>query len=144
MRRLIAYIALAVSSLIAIGVGINPIMSQGVNNLDFRDGRQFVYQLFDRTDSELAIEEEDAAKSVAQTMDERLKTWGVSNYKVEIEGNDIVRVSLTAKNDTEYDYLQKYLGFSGQDFSIATKDEQIRLTHEEVFADSEAYIVYEG
>lgn len=144
MRRLIAYITLAVSTLIAIGVGINPIMSQGVNNLDFRDGRQFVYQLFDRVDNQIAIEEENAAKNVAQTMDERLKTWGVSNYRVEVEGNDIIRVSLTAKNDTEYDYLQKYLGFSGQDFSIATKDESVRLTHDEVFVDSEARIVYEG
>lgn len=144
MRRLIAYLTLAVSTIIAIGVGLNPVMSKGVNNLDYRDGRQFVYQLFDKDDAQLEIEEENAAKDVAATMDARLKTWGVSNYSVEIEGNDIVRVSLTAKNDTEYDYLKKYLGFSGQDFSIATKDESVRLTHDEVFVNSEAYIVYEG
>lgn len=144
MRRLIAYITLAISTLIAIGVGVNPILSQGVNNLDYRDGRQFVYQLFDRDDAELDIEEEDAAKQVAGVMDERLKTWGVSNYRVEVDGNDIIRVSLTAKNDTEYDYLERYLGFSGQNFSISTKDESVRLTHDEVFANSEARIVYEG
>ncbi len=144
MRRLIAYITLAVSSIIAIGVGINPIMSKGINNLDYRDGRQFVYQLFEEDDQTVDIDDEDAAKNVAKDMDERLKTWGVSNYSVEIEGNDIVRVSLTATNDTEYDYLEKYLGFSGQDFSIATADEAVRLTHDEVFKDQEAYIVYEG
>ena len=144
MRRLIAYITLAVSSIIAIGVGINPIMSKGINNLDYRDGRQFVYQLFEKDDETIDVDAEDAAREVAKDMDERLKTWGVSNYKVEIEGNDIVRVSLTAKNDTEYDYLERYLGFSGQDFSIATADESVRLTHDEVFKDSEAYIVYEG
>lgn len=144
MRRLIAYLTLAVSTIIAIGVGINPVMSKGVNNLDYRDGRQFVYQLFNEDDAQSPIEEENAAKDVAATMDSRLKTWGVSNYSVEIDGNDIIRVSLTAKNDTEYDYLKKYLGFSGQDFSIATKDEKVRLTHDQVFADSVAYIVYEG
>ncbi|NCA97341.1 MAG: hypothetical protein EOM77_04080 [Bacteroidia bacterium] len=144
MRRLIAYLTLAVSTIIAIGVGINPVMSKGVNNLDYRDGRQFVYQLFNEDDAQSPIEEEDAAKDVAATMDSRLKTWGVSNYSVEIDGNDIIRVSLTAKNDTEYDYLKKYLGFSGQDFSIATKDEKVRLTHDQVFVDSVAYIVYEG
>ncbi|MFA5421289.1 MAG: hypothetical protein WC344_00640 [Bacilli bacterium] len=144
MRRLIAYITLAISSLIAIGVGINPILSKGISNLDYRDGRQFVYQLFDRDDKEADIEAEEAASDVAKTMDERLKIWGVSNYSVEVEGTDIIRVSLTAKNDTEYDYLEKYLGFSGQNFSISTKDESVRLTHDEVFADSKAYIVYEG
>jgi hypothetical protein len=91
MRRLIAYITLAVSSIIAIGVGINPIMSKGINNLDYRDGRQFVYQLFEKDDETIDVDAEDAAREVAKDMDERLKTWGISNYKVEIEGNDIVR-----------------------------------------------------
>jgi len=144
MRRLIAYITLAVSTIIAIGVGINPIMSDGVNNLDYRDGRQYVYQLFDKADPNFEIEEETAAKTIAQIMDERLKTWGVSNYDVQVEGQDIIRVSLTAKNDTEYDYLQKYLGFSGQNFSIATSDESTRLTQDEVFKDSKAYVIYDG
>ncbi|MFA5442354.1 MAG: hypothetical protein WC286_00530 [Bacilli bacterium] len=144
MRRLIAYITLAVSSIIAIGVGINPIMSKGINNLDYRDGRQFVYQLFEKDDETTDIDYEDAAKEVAKDMDERLKTWGVSNYSVKTEGNDIIRVSLTATNDAEYGYLENYLGFNGQNFSIATVNESVRLTHDEVFLDSEAYIVYEG
>lgn len=144
MRRLIAYITLAISTFIAIGVGVNPLLTKGSQNLDYRDGKQFVYQLFDKEDEELAIEEENASLQVAQIMDERLKDWGVSNYQIEAEGTDIVRVSLTAKNDTEYNYLENYLGFSGGNFSISTQDHSVHLMHEDVFEGSEARIVYEG
>lgn len=144
MRRLIAYITLAVSTFIAIGVGINPTLTKGSQNLDYRDGKQFVYQLFDKEDVDLEIEDEKASLKVAQIMDERLKGWGVSNYQIEAEGSDLVRVSLTAKNDTEYNYLENYLGFSGGDFSISTQDHSVHLMHEDVFEDSEARIVYEG
>lgn len=144
MRRLTAYITLAVSTFIAIGVGLNPTLTKSTHNLDYRDGQQFVYQLFDKDDEELAIEEEDASLKVANMMDERLKNWGVSNYRIEAEGSDLVRVSLTAKNDSEYHYLKNYLSFSGEEFSISTKDHSVHLMHEDVFSGSEARIVYEG
>lgn len=120
MRRLIGYITLALSMLIAIGVAATPILTKLSLGREYRDGREIVFKLQAKEGEELA---DDAADKVADEMRSRLDDFELEDYSVKVEGNDIVTASFYA-DQVEFNYIAKYLVFSGGKFNLSgEKDE---------------------
>lgn len=145
MKRFIAYILLALSVFLGIGATFVPVATNINADLSFKDGKKFTYQLVNRDESDLE-NDENANKDMAAIMESRLQTWGVSDYKIETVGNDIIDVTLAAASVVEYDYIKNYLSFSAN-FSIATTDDEFSFYSDDEkypFEDSKAYITYNG
>lgn len=141
MRRLIAYICMAVSMLIAVGVAFTPVFTKMNPGREYTSGSEIVYRLSDK-DGGTVDENGDAVNKVAEEMRSRLDTYKIEDYSVSIEGTDTIRVGLSAKNETNLNYIIRYLSFSGGDFSLAGKEEETRLSHSEIFDGSVARIVH--
>ncbi len=144
MRRFIAYIAMALSMLLCVGVAFVPVFSHITSGREFTKGNEIVYKLSDKNgaDTDLASDK-DAANKVAEEMRNRLDAYKVEDYSVRVEGNDQVRVSFRAENENVYNHIASYLSFSGGDFSLATsgeKEVESRLVHDKIFKDSKAYV----
>ena len=140
MRRLLAYITLAISVLLCIGVGATPILTRLNSDIEYQPGQTATFRLTDSED-ELNPVEDGSAKAIADEMSSRLNTWGVSNYSVIASGNDTVEVTYSA-GEEEYDDINKYLSFSGQNYSLATEDDKINFVGDEMFKGSAARIEY--
>ncbi len=132
---------MAVSILIAVGVAFTPVFTKMTPGREYTSGNEIVYRLSDKDDA-IVDEEGAAVDKVAAEMRARLETYKIEDYSVTIEGSDTIRVGLSAKNDTNLNYIAKYLSFSGGDFSLAGKEEETRLSHSDIFAGSEARIVH--
>lgn len=143
MRRLTAYLLMCISVVLGVGVSVIPTFSKVNANLDYQSGRTFVYQLEDKSGSDTDVASDSkAASDVAEIMNDRLETWGVSKYTVKVEGNDTLAVTLSADNDTEYSRIKTYLSYSGEDFSVGTSDDVYSLDYKDVFEGSVARIEY--
>ena len=68
-----------------------------------------------------------AIYTLADIMKDRLDTWNLSEYEVEVQGYDTIAVSIRAKTDTDtqYTYLENYLSFSGGDYELDLTDEEV-------------------
>lgn len=117
MRRLIAYITMAISMLIAIGVAATPVLTKLNNGREFTQGREIVFKLEPNEGEELA---DDAAEKVADEMRTRLANFAIEDYSVKIQGKDTVTASFAVEKD-EFDYVAKYLCFSGENFVFSSK-----------------------
>ena len=145
MRRLLAYISLATAMVAAVGVSANHVLTQISSDNTYSNGRTITYRLSNKENGEELDQHEDAAKKVAETMEYRLKTWGVTSYDVRVLGNDTIETTFNASNDSEYQDISKYLSFSGRNFSLSTEDDSITFVGEEMFdEDLKATIVYEN
>lgn len=142
MRRLIAYICMAISVLIAVGVAFTPVFTKMTPGREYTSGNEIVYRLSDKEGGSSVDEAGTVVEKVAEEMRSRLETYKIEDYSVRIEGSDTIRVGLSAKNDTNLNYIAKYLSFSGGDFSLAGKEEETRLSHSEIFQGSTARIVH--
>ncbi len=146
MRRFIAYLIMSIAILTGIGLSFVPVISLLSSDMTYSNGYQVTYQLNDWEDasSDLASDQ-NAAKEIAEEMTRRLEIYDVDAYEVKALGNDMVEVSFaTIPNATVRANIEQYLGFSGGDFSLATENEETRLSQDQIFEGSEAYIVYEG
>lgn len=134
MRRFIAYILMAITILLAVGVAATPVFSR------MNPGREFTNSydvVFDISDGETKSLTATSAEEVAKEMRARLDNFNVEDYSVKVQGNDNVEVSFAAEQN-EYEYIIHYLSFSGGNYSlIGQQDEQILPN---VFKDSVAYI----
>ncbi len=143
-RRLIAYLILAATMIISVVAMATPVFTKLNAGREYTSGNEFVYQLRvkDAQDDEDAeVEDKDAAEEVATEMRARLETYQVEDYSVVVQGNDTIRVSITENDETQLNNIRKYLAFSGGDFSLSGKNEETRISHNDVFKDSKAYIV---
>ena len=125
MRRFIAYISLLICTILGIGLSIKPALNSINPGLDYTYGKEFVYQLTNLgeniSDNAEPVTAKTAATEIAEQMDARLKNYGISQYNIEIEGNDTLRVSLFAESDSIYNHVQSYLAFDGR-LTLATSD----------------------
>ena len=144
MRRFIAYICMAITVLISVGVAFAPVFTTMNPGREFTSGNEIVYRLSDKEDGKNDLENDpDAASVVAKEMRSRLENYKVEDYSVRVEGNDTVRVSLSVNDETKLNHIARYLSFNGGDFSLASAEEETRIGAEKIFVDSEAYIIHE-
>ncbi len=149
MRRLIAYISLAVSLIIATALTIiAPI--KGLNsNLEYSNGREFVYKISPKANDEGIVVDEflpdDAIDEIFDVMDQRMETFGVSEYQLAKEGSDIIRATASLDGD-QYDRLRVYLNYNANfTIRIAKDDETTAIADaEQMFDGVKARIEYRG
>lgn len=142
MRRFIAYICMAITILISIGVAFTPIFTKIKPGREFTSGNEIVYHISAKEGEDEIGDDSKAVEEVAEEMRSRLETYKIEDYSVRIEGNDTIRVGLSVEDETVLNYITRYLSFSGGDFSLSGKDEETRLTHDQIFKGSEARIVH--
>ena len=138
MRRLIAYITMALATLISVGVSFNLVFSKMNPGREFTSGREIVYNIASKDESSSL--KSGAVDEVAEEMRDRLDKMNVEDYSLKVEGEDTIVVTIANNDDTQFNYIARYLSFSGGDFSLSGKDEETRKNGEDIFGDKEAYI----
>jgi len=141
MRRLIAYITLSVAVLLGIAINAGTVVTRSNANLEFSDGKQFVYRISD-PENETGDLPTGTVDDIASTMIDRLETANVNKYSVETEGENQIRVTLAESSTTAYDRIKEYLGYNGI-FSICTTKDTCAVG-DEMFKDSTARVEYNG
>ncbi|MGE4342199.1 MAG: hypothetical protein AB7E23_03795, partial [Bacilli bacterium] len=148
MRRLIAYIGLAVSLIVATALNVfAPI--RGLNsNLEYTNGREFVYQINAKTDTETVTGDlpDGALDEIFDVMDQRMETFGVSEYQLSKEGSNIIRATAALPSDSQYNRLRVYLNYNANfTIRIAADDETTAIANaEQMFDGVSARIEYRG
>ena len=139
MRRFIAYILMALSILLAVGVSATTVFSRLNAGREFTNSYEILYTV---DGSETQVD------AVVEEFHKRLDNFAVEDYSIAIQEDQstnagdkgrkfAIEVSFAA-DQSEFEYISKYLPYSGGNFSlIGTKDEQFV---EDIFKDSEAYI----
>ena len=128
MRRLIAYIIAAISMLLAIGVAATPVITKLNTGRDFtsgRDYREISFRIGEVSDKK---KNDVRAEKVAEEMRNRLDNYKIEDYSVKVQGEDTVAVAFDLSS-TEYNYVAKYISFSGDDFALVSsngKPESVR------------------
>lgn len=121
MRRLIAYITMAAA--LVFGVAVNVIQpSKSIKpNLEYQQGREFVYRVELKDDTMVELPST-AAEEIAQVMDTRMQTYGLSEYTIAQEGNNIVRTTTALSSEMDYNRLQVFLNYNAN-FTIKVGDD---------------------
>ena len=142
MRRLWAHILIAFASLFIMGTTFTAIFKNVSSNQDFNDGREIVFRLTDKEDADREVEE-GANKVIAEKMAERLDLSGITAYKIDIAGDDIIKVTFSDNNDVSRNNLLAYLSFNGS-LGLSNMDDNdnyTQLTGDEfLLAGSKTYL----
>ena len=142
MRRLWAHILIAFASLFIMGTTFTAIFKNVESNQQFNDGREIVFRLTDKEDVDREVEE-GANKVIAEQMAERLDNSGITAYKIDIAGDDIIKVTLSDNNDVSRNNIISYLSFNGS-LGLSNMDDDdnyIQLTGDEFLLEgSKAYL----
>ena len=132
MRRLISYLALCATMLLGVGVSVAPVVQKMNTDVAYSEGKTLYFKAssYDINNAEetsvggytdfLGESDSDGLRFLKDTVVSRLNNWKMSEYTVETEGFDTIKVTLRAANNSSvgYDYLQKYLSFSGQNYEL--------------------------
>ena len=145
MRRLTAYFLSTFTIFLGIGVAFKPVATNINGDLSFKDGKTLTFKLTDTENPKEAISDEDAAENYAAVIEDRLIEFGTTDYIISTEGNDTIKVTLTADNDEEYERVEKYLCVNSKiSFSVMDETYEIAEGDDFTFKDSSAYIQYDG
>ena len=145
MRRFVAYILMALTILLAVGVSATPVFSRMNAGREFTNSYEILYTVEDGEEKDA---DETSVKKVVEEFRARLDNFNVEDYSVKLqadqttqEGNKdrkyAIEVSFAA-DESEFEYIAKYLSFSGGNYSLIGEKEEQYVTN--VFDKSEAYI----
>ncbi|MGI6644300.1 MAG: hypothetical protein ACOX28_00820 [Bacilli bacterium] len=147
MRRLIAYLTFIFTLIFGVAVNVAEPLRAINGNIEYAQGREFIYAISDKVDPESTDPlPEDAADSVAKMMKHRIDAFGVSEYQIATEGNNIVRVNATLGTERYYDRLAALLNYDA-DFTVRiAKDDEPNaiLEGSEIFDGVKARVEYRG
>ena len=143
MRRLIAYITTVIAMILAIGVAATPVITKLNAGREFtstKDYREIVFNI-----EKTGNESEDATRAdvVAEQMRERLNNYNVEDYSVKVQGEDTVAVALEMSSK-EYNYVAKYLTFSGESFALVPSNGNAARNDHKLFNADDIRIDYKG
>lgn len=148
MRRLWAYILLAFTSLVLVGVTFSSVMTQVDSNMDYQSSREMFFRIAEKesTDSSVQTKEltTEGLQTIADDFKNRLDNSNVSSYEVKIHGTDTISVSLSQNNNEGYSNIRTYLSCDGS-FALASPVPGNYAEADEFLTDGEAYIeTYQG
>ena len=146
MRRLIAYLTLTITLIFGAALNTLTPLRSLVSNHEYQSGREFVYRISDKENPDNVFTDQTAVDAIAATMDRRMQNFGVSEYNIAKEGNNIIRTTTTLQSDEEYRRLQVYLNYNAN-FTIRIGDDdntEAELSAAEVFKDVKARVEYRG
>ena len=112
MRRLWAYILLALTSLILVGVGFVPLMRNTNANIDYQSGREILFHVESKDGEDNQLSEKQLGE-LADMMSERLKNQNVTRYEVDVQGNDTISIILSQDYEKQYTNIIQYMEFDG-------------------------------
>ena len=145
MRRFIAYILMALTILLAVGVCATPVFSRINAGREFTNSYEILYTV---SDSEDKSADESSVNKIVEEFRTRLDNFNVEDYSVKVqadqttkEGNTDKKYSIQvsfAAEESEFNYICKYLSFSGGNYSLIGQKEEQYVTN--VFDNVEAYI----
>jgi len=143
VKRFFAYILLCLSILASAFAGFVPTIISINASADYDNAQNFVYQISlkeNGSKNEGDIESGDAINSVINTFKSRLDSANVSTYKLEVEGNNTIRLSFKAQKEIN-NAIAKYLNF---DWNLEAMDYSgsILLDSTDFFTAGSAYIDY--
>ncbi|MCR4562144.1 MAG: hypothetical protein K5694_02945 [Bacilli bacterium] len=150
MRRKLAYIFLSGALLLGAAATIGPTITRMDSDLTYASGRELYYRISDKNTTYNGVQIENyvendnyvAVNAVADEMSKRLENWGVEADVTKV-GYDTVKVSIRAQEDDsiEYDYLEKYLAFSGGNLTITAgcSDSSVQEKADQTYSSGEKY-----
>ncbi len=102
MRRLFAFIVLAIS-ILAFSIANIPSITDNMNQgIEFKGGFEILYQVKDVDGEEFSANEKaNATEAAAEVVSSRIDIAGVKNPLIAIEGDDYIRVTIASKNENE-------------------------------------------
>lgn len=129
MRRLWAYIVIVFTALVAVVASFPAILKGTATNGEYETRREFTFQLVKREQSEdddfiPKDLTENSAREVAEVMESRFVKSKITSYDISTSGNDIITVSFSADNDTDYSQIVTYLSFSGS-FALVNQNNDL-------------------
>ena len=138
MRRLWAYIIIAFTSIVLMGVTFPSIFENVQSNIEYQNGKELVFRISDKEDEDIDLPEDgSAAKNIADVMSKRLNDFGITSYTVATEGIDTVKVTFSGTDD-QYNKAQTLLSFNGSLALTTSKDDNV--LGEEFLTDEKAYL----
>ena len=136
---------MALTILLAVGVSATPVFSRMNAGREFTNSYEIVYTV---ESSEEKSADEAGVNKVVEEFRTRLDNFAVEDYSVRLLQDQLVKEGDTNKKysievsfaaeESEYEYIAKYLSFSGGNFSLIGQKEEQFVTN--VFDKSEAYI----
>ena len=136
---------MALSILLAVGVSATPVFSRINAGREFTNSYEILYNV---TSSDEKDADENGVQKVVDEFCARLDAFNVEDYSVKLQQDQIseagnkdrkyaIEVSFAAE-ESEFEYISKYLNFSGGNYSLIGEKEEQFVTN--VFDGSEAYI----
>ena len=137
---------MALTILLAVGVSATPVFSRINAGREFTNSYEIIYNV---TDGEEKDADETSVNKVVDEFRARLDAFNVEDYSVKLQADQNVKegdkgrryaieVSF-AGDESEFEYIAKYLSFSGGNFSLIGEKEEQFVTN--VFDNCEAYII---
>ena len=130
MRRLWAYILLAFTSLVLVGVGFSPLVKQvdqANSNIDYQSGREIVFHVESKDESKELSQKQ--LVELSEMMAERLKNQNVTRYEINIQGDDKIAVTLSLNKESKYTNVVQYIQFDGS-FALTNSAGNYALANE--------------
>ena len=137
MRRFIAYLSIAISSLLMVGMTFSSSFIQSKTNIEYTDGKALVYRMSNEEDKEITEEE---TLKMASIMEGRLQTAEISHYDVMTIGNDTIKVVLSQENEENYNQIKTFLSFNGE-FALGTSTDVIAVG-DEFMSEEKAHVSF--
>ena len=115
MRRFWAHIILVFTALVLMCTSFSAIFTKMETNQEYTEGREITFRLTNKDDpyGDTEIIDENAASNMANKMQARLETAGVTAYNIKTYGNDIVKVQFAELDSNQHRNIAAYLGFNG-------------------------------
>lgn len=138
MRRLWAYIIIAFTSIVLMGVSFPSLFENVQSNIEYQSGKEMVFRISDKEGEDIDLPEDgSAAKNIADVMATRLNEFGITSYSVATEGNDTIKVTFSGTDD-QYVKAQTLLSFNGSLALTTSNDDNV--LGEEFLVDEKAYL----
>ena len=130
MRRLWAYILLAVTALLLVGTTFVPVFTQARANIEYSNGHDLVFRISNKDAdgskaTDVSFDDDTAVKEIASIFETRLEKANVSNYRVATQGFDTIKVTLSQESQTNYYMIIRYLSFNGTLALSNAKDDYV-------------------
>lgn len=144
MRRLWSHIIIAATSLLMIGATFATVLTNIDTNIEFTSGKELVFRIMQKNedgniDRDFDFIDNEAVKKTAKIMEERLKTAEITQYKVETQGFDTVKVSFVQDTDQQYEIIKNYLSFNAT-LAISNSKDTYALASEFLNQSKKAYL----
>jgi len=154
MRRFAAYVLASLTIFMGIGVAFKPVATKINADLSYRNGNTIYFRL-EKRDGGKSFEDYNgkAAQYYADIMTDRLEAYGVSDYKINIQGDRNISVTLTTENASECTNIGKLLATNPeievsnladetkQAVSVSLADEEGKTSY---WHSNKSYITFDG